>query len=50
MTGGEGGQTYLGPSIANGRVAFFKACQGDPGGCSPATSGAIRYRISSQRL
>jgi hypothetical protein len=47
MTGGEGGQTYLGPSIANGRVAFFKACQGDPGGCAPSTSGAFRYRISA---
>jgi hypothetical protein len=47
MTGGEGGQTYLGPSIANGRVAFFKACQGDPGGCSSSTSGAFRYGISA---
>jgi hypothetical protein len=47
MTGGEGGQTYLGPSIASGRVAFFKACQGDPGGCSPTVSGAFRYRISA---
>ena len=47
MTGGEGGQTYLGPSIANGRVAWTKVCQGDPGGCSPATAGAFRYRISA---
>lgn len=47
MTTGLGGQTYLGPSIANGRVAFFRACQDDPGGCSTSNSGAIRYRISS---
>ena len=47
MVTGLGGQTYLGPSIAEGRVAFFRACQGDPSGCSRDTSGAIRYRISS---
>lgn len=49
MTTGLGGQTYLGPSIAEGRVAFFRACHGDPGGCSSTNSGAIRYRISSGR-
>jgi len=49
MITGLGGQTYLGPSIASGRVAFFRACQGDPGGCFTDTSGAIRYRISSGR-
>lgn len=49
MGTGLGGQTYLGPSIAEGRVAFFRACQGDPGGCSAANSGAIRYRISNGR-
>jgi len=48
MTTGLGGQTYLGPSIVSGRVAFFRACQGDPGGCSPADSGAIRYRIADR--
>ncbi|MGH2942368.1 MAG: hypothetical protein ACRDLN_06320 [Solirubrobacteraceae bacterium] len=47
MGTGIGGQTYLGPSIAEGRVAFFRACQGDPGGCSHKNSGAIRYRIST---
>ena len=46
---GEGGQTYLGPSIAKGRVAFFRSCQADRGGCSSRNSGAIRYRISSRR-
>ncbi|HEV2060877.1 MAG TPA: hypothetical protein VGR11_16120 [Solirubrobacteraceae bacterium] len=49
MATGLGGQTYLGPSIAEGRVAFFRACQGDPGGCSTTNSGAIRYRISNGR-
>ncbi len=49
MTSGEGGQAYLGPSIADGRVAFFRACQGDPGGCSTRNSGAVRYRITSRR-
>lgn len=49
MTTGLGGQTYLGPSIANGHVAFFRACQGDPAGCSASNSGAIRYRISNGR-
>ncbi len=49
MVSGLGGQTYLGPSIAGGRVAFFRACQGDPGGCFTNDSGAIRYRISSGR-
>lgn len=48
MTTGLGGQTYLGPSIVSGRVTFFRACQGDPGGCSPADSGAIRYRIADR--
>ena len=49
MVTGLGGQTYLGPSIASGRVAFFRTCQGDPGGCFTNNSGAIRYRISSGR-
>jgi hypothetical protein len=47
MTTGLGGQTYLGPSLAKGRLAFFRACQGDPGGCSTRDSGAFRYRIST---
>jgi hypothetical protein len=44
---GLGGQMYLGPAIVDGRVAFFLACQADPGGCSSSPSGAFRYRISS---
>ena len=47
MTSGLGGQTFLGPSFADGRLGFFRACQGDPGGCSTQSSGAIRYRIST---
>ena len=39
-TTGEGGQTYLGPTIAEGRVAFYRACQADRGGCSTKDSGA----------
>jgi hypothetical protein len=49
MTSGEGGQTYLGPSIAEGRVAFFRACHADTSGCSTHDSGAVRYRISNRR-
>lgn len=47
MTTGLGGQTYLGPSFSGGKLAFFRACQADPGGCSTSNSGAIRYAISS---
>ncbi|HYF28193.1 MAG TPA: hypothetical protein VD931_20785 [Baekduia sp.] len=47
MGTGIGGQTYLGPSIAAGRVAFFRACHADRGGCSTRDSGAIRYRIAT---
>jgi hypothetical protein len=49
MTTGEAGQTYLGPSIAEGKVAFFRACLVDGGGCSTQDSGAIRYGISNRR-
>ncbi len=49
MATGEGGQTYLGPSIADGQVAFYRACLGDRGGCSSRNSGAVRYRISTRR-
>lgn len=47
MTTGLGGQAYLGPSFSDGRLAFFRACEADPGGCSTSNSGAIRYAISS---
>ncbi len=48
MGTGIAGQTYLGPSIAEGHVAFFRACQVGGGGCPTRNSGAIRYRISSR--
>ncbi len=48
MTTGLGGQTYLGPSFSAGRLAFFRACQADPGGCSTSNSGALRYDISDR--
>lgn len=49
MTTGLGGQRYLGPSFGRGRLAFFRACGGDPAGCltTRTASGAIRYRISN---
>jgi hypothetical protein len=47
MGTGIGGQTFHGPAIAEGRVAYFKACEADRGGCHPRNSGAFRYRISS---
>jgi hypothetical protein len=47
MTTGEGGQVYLGPSIADRTVGFFRGCQGDALGCSSRVSGAIRYRIAT---
>jgi hypothetical protein len=49
MVTGLGGQAYLGPSFAGGRLGFFRACQGDPAGCSTENSGALRYAISSER-
>ncbi len=50
MTTGLGGQAYLGPSFSGGHLAFFRACQADPGGCSTSNSGAIRYDISDGGL
>jgi hypothetical protein len=44
---GLSGDVYLGPSINKGRVAFFRACQGDQSGCKTDNFGAIRYRIST---
>jgi hypothetical protein len=48
MTTGLSGQTYLGPSFAGGRLGFFRACQGDPAGCSTSNAGAFRYAISGE--
>lgn len=49
VTTGLSGQSYLGPAFTSGYVGFFRACQGDPGGCKSGNSGAIRYRISTGR-
>ena len=48
MVTGLGGQAYVGPSFSGGRLGFFRACQGDPAGCSTDGSGAFRYRISDE--
>jgi hypothetical protein len=42
MTVGEGGQSWIGPSWANGRIYYYKTCYGDPSGCATA-GGAYRY-------
>jgi hypothetical protein len=46
MATGLGGQTYVGPSFAAGRLAWNKTCQGDPGGCFQ-NAGHFRYRYSA---
>jgi hypothetical protein len=49
MGTGIGGQNFHGPAIAEGRVAWFRACEADGGGCSTRDSGAFRYRVSDGR-
>jgi hypothetical protein len=43
MTIGEGGQTWVGPSWAKGKLYFYKACLGDPGGCFGPGAGAFAW-------
>jgi hypothetical protein len=45
---GLSGQSLLGPSFFAGRLAWYKACLGDPAGCA---GGGVpfRYRLSSRR-
>jgi hypothetical protein len=43
ITIGEGGQTWIGPSWAKGRLYFYKACFGDPSGCVGGRAGAYGY-------
>lgn len=43
MTIGEGGQTWVGPSWAKGKLYFYKSCLGDPGGCVGPGAGAFAY-------
>jgi hypothetical protein len=40
---GESGQTWIGPSWANGRLYFYKSCFGDPSGCVGRRAGAYGY-------
>lgn len=42
---GEGGQSWVGVSFADGRMGFALSCLGDPGGCV-GRSGIYRYSIS----
>lgn len=43
---GEGGQTWIGPSFAEGWLYVYKTCFGDPGGCT-RRAGAFRYNLST---
>lgn len=42
---GLGGQSLIGPSFTEGKLAWYKACLGDPGGCTQ-NAGAFRYALS----
>lgn len=43
---GLGGQTLVGPSFTEGRLAWYKSCFGDPGGCFD-NAGAFRFQLSN---
>jgi hypothetical protein len=45
---GLSGQTLVGPSFFNGRLGWYKACLGDPGGCQQGQGGPFRYALSSR--
>jgi hypothetical protein len=47
---GEGGQSYLGPSLDAGTLYAYKFCDGDPGGCEDGTAGVLRLRPGARRL
>jgi len=42
MTVGEGGQSWIGPSWARGRLYYYKTCFGDPSGCA-TDAGVYRF-------
>jgi hypothetical protein len=44
---GLSGQTLVGPSFFSGRLGWYKACLGDPGGCGQGQGGPFRYALSS---
>jgi hypothetical protein len=44
---GLSGQSLVGPSFFAGRLAWYKSCSVDPGGCR--RGGPFRYRLSTRR-
>jgi hypothetical protein len=46
---GLSGQSLVGPSFAVGRVAWYRACLGDPSGCLGGRAGAFRATLTSGR-
>ena len=44
---GEGGQAFIGPAFAAGRLYTYFTCQGDPGGCLNGIGGYYRYRYGT---
>ena len=43
MDTGEGGQTWIGPSWAEGRLYFYLSCLNDSGGCVGGAGGAFAF-------
>lgn len=43
MDTGEGGQTWIGPSWAKGRLYFYLSCLNDSGGCVGGAGGAFAF-------
>jgi len=43
MDTGEGGQTWIGPSWAKGRLFFYKSCFDDASACNGAAGGAFAF-------
>jgi hypothetical protein len=46
---GLSGQSLVGPSFAAGRVAWYRACLGDPSGCLGGRSGPFRATLTTGR-
>lgn len=49
MSIGEGGQTWIGPSWATGRLSFYTSCFGDSSGCVGAGGGAFAFDRRTNR-
>src|SRR3954468_1808550 len=45
---GLSGQTLVGPSFFAGRLAWYRACLGDPSGCNGGTGGPWRYALTAR--